>query len=470
MNPPRNRANALAALTLATVSGVLIISSTGWLAKISGCLSGITAISIHQRKKLSGGDYSDATDFLAGEIGESLGALAIAPSLPKLPTKLMLKTLPPKYRSTAEALMDTYTETDWLKDALRKGLIVCGDTGDGKSTFLNYLIAYLLKEDPETELTIIDPDYGSSHGDGPPNTWMGLPVGHVVITDEDVGVQVFVAAAHEVARRAKATTEALTNGADRKPFFKSRMIVADEALEILQANFDSGDDDFDFDKANSRILFRGLKQKVRPVWGVHSLLCKQLRLDETQINQVNIIVLGKAATNKQNLNKLGITGARADETINQIKAVRKMPGCKWACLVRIDGEVSIRALPDIDISTLTIATPTEQDPLQQWWSTTATEPVVDQAKDLITANPGAAKTRLAVMKLLGLEEQQCRKGRKDHDKYQHFKAQYDQWTKEVTIALQGPPPDPTPVVDADTEVMIQDGLIFTGEDLKEASV
>jgi hypothetical protein len=65
------------------------------------------------------------------------------------------------------------------------------------------------------------------------------------------------------------------------------------------------------------------------------------------------------------------------------------------------------------------------------------------------------------MKLFSLEDHQCKKGRKDYDKYQHFKPLYDEWTKAATVAIS-PAPEPQPVTDEPAaESLEHDGWIAT---------
>lgn len=427
-------ADALASMTLGGLAGSLILLAPGLPAKTLGCIAGISALSVHQRKALRWADYSETTDWLMDEVGASLTELAIVPSFPPIAQRLAVKMLPPKYRSQAETLLEAYTDTDWLDEALSKALIVCGSTGDGKTILLQYLVAYLLQANPETELTIVDPDYGSSHGDSEPNTWLGLPPEQFIVMDEGAGAQVFLDAAKLVKQRSSETSEAIRKG-KTKPRYYPRLVVTDEALDVLDS------DSEDFPAAIRLVLFRGLKQKVRAVWGVQSLLCKQLHLDETQINQVNIVLLGRAAYDKQNLNKLGLTSGKADEAIARLKQIRKMPGCQRACLARINGEISIRVIPHIDLSQLVVELPEQADPIESWWSEVVTPEAIAKVQALIKASPGSKQTRIQAMAAFGLIETNCRRGRPHYERYQRFKQHYDDWTKQATIAVSSTPVD-----------------------------
>jgi hypothetical protein len=244
-------------------------------------------------------------------------------------------------------------DTSWFAAwELRSGLI-CGESGDGKTKTLIYVLARFLQVNAcgQCEVYIGDPDYGSSHGDAEPNNWLGLKLGtHVAVEPQDI-YRMVAHVSGIVDARAGATAKATSDG-NGKPKFPPVLFILDEAPAVMNMLDKESKDDFKAEIAN--ILRRGLKQNVTFKLGTQSLAVGSLALPQDILRQVETVILWRAAQVKENYGNLGIQPKQIDAACDAIATLPRKVGDKFVCAVFVGKQLQVKGIPtigDISVST-----------------------------------------------------------------------------------------------------------------------
>jgi hypothetical protein len=108
--------------------------------------------------------------------------------------------------------------------------VILGDQGDGKTTLANWFAAQFMATHPEGTLLIADLHYGACHKGDKPNTWMGLPLDQVVLTEAEQCYDALFALENEVQERYAAFKDAARAG--KTVSFPPFLLLFDEWAEF----------------------------------------------------------------------------------------------------------------------------------------------------------------------------------------------------------------------------------------------
>jgi hypothetical protein len=156
---------------------------------------------------------------------------------------------------------------DWFSEWGKRCGVVCGESGDGKSFLLtNIVLATFIRDHgSEGSVFICDPDYGSSHGDSEPNTWLDLNVGQHIFVEYADCFKTLLGVSKLVEDRVKETRDHTIANKGKsektpKPKFPPVLFIMDELPALMAAWTDS--EQAEAIVAVRNILRRGLKQNV----------------------------------------------------------------------------------------------------------------------------------------------------------------------------------------------------------------
>ena len=238
---------------------------------------------------------------------------------------------------------DTALDTTWFNDWERRSGIVCGESGDGKTKLLVYMLARFL-EQQRGEVYICDPDYGSSHGDSEPNNWLGLKLGtHISVNPADVLTMVGHVSA-VVDRRADQTAIAISQG-QPKPQYPPVLLILDEAPAVMAQLPKEAQEQVKLAIAN--ILRRGLKQNVTFKLGTQTLAVGSLGLTQDLLRQIETVVLWRAAQVCENFANLGINKSAVEAAVGAIAQLPRKVGGVFACVTYLGKNLEVRGIPEI---------------------------------------------------------------------------------------------------------------------------
>jgi hypothetical protein len=273
-----------------------------------------------------------------------------------------------QYAQEVENSLDTSWFAQWGK---RSG-IVCGESSDGKSFLLvNIVLAGFLKEyGDRCSVYICDPDYGSSHGDTQPNTWLDLPVGKVVYTKIPDIYKCIMHVSKIVDKRAEMTTEAVQAKQPKPTFDPVLLIVDEEPFAVSQMEEGMVEN---FVMAIANILRRGLKQNVTFKMGTQALAVggkgkSGTRLNMDLLRQVEMVILYRAAQVQENYSNLGVRPGVVQDVLKQLLPLPKMLGTKRVCVTYLDKQLQIAGVPTVK-------------PVQVEESPNLSQPPIDYSKD-----------------------------------------------------------------------------------------
>ncbi|MBD2106696.1 hypothetical protein [Nodosilinea sp. FACHB-13] len=253
--------------------------------------------------------------------------------------------------------------------AKAKSGLILGDTGDGKTQLLNYLAAAFLQAHPQGKLQIGDLDYGSSHGDAPPNTWMGLPVGNVVMIEHHDILAAIIDAGEEVQRRSRATKRAAAAG-EPAPKFEPQLLLIDEWVSFL-SEVDK-DHREPLAKALNDIVIRGKKQDVFAFLACHDASVKSLGIDQAKLSRWNVLALWKW-TNQAKATDVTNLPQGFSEAQQTIKGMPRQVGDTFSAIAYVDSAWSVVGVPYIDPSMINL-NPTDEALTAQFVELLATYP------------------------------------------------------------------------------------------------
>lgn len=360
-NPLPKPIQAASNLLLLLLAGNLIANSN-FLLKLTGVMVGLGTIGIHRKQDLSDQDYLQGIGWVAGNVSEGVKDLSseLMPSRKQLRSLyIRLKEPQPMFKTKVQLLAEQLLQdAEWFESFTRRSKIICGNTGDGKTTLQLYDVAIFLNQHPDGHLTICDMDYGSSHEGSEPNYWFDLPRDRYIrVTYEEIRDAILDE--YEIMeKRAKASAEGKGQN------WQWRMLTIDEAIAVLRRAKQLGEEK-ELTNAIAELLFRGLKQRIKISFGVQVLAVGENGLSLALQKQVNMILLGSAAVDTENLTRIGVSDTKG--LVEKVRATRRMPGCQYAAVTRIKGELSLRVVPEIDPSEIQVEVPPDDD-LEQWWN------------------------------------------------------------------------------------------------------
>jgi hypothetical protein len=247
--------------------------------------------------------------------------------------------------------------------AKAKSGLILGDTGDGKTQLLNYLAAAFLQAHPQGKLQIGDLDYGSSHGDAPPNTWMGLPVGNVVMIEHHDILAAIIDAGEEVQRRSRATKQAIAAG-ETAPKFEPQLLLIDEWVSFLSEVDKAAREPLA--KALNDIVIRGKKQDVFAFLACHDASVKSLGIDQAKLSRWNVLALWKWTNQAKATDVTNLPQGFADAQ-QTLKGMPRQVGETFSAIAYVDSAWQVVGVPFIDTSTIDLL-PQDELLIQQFSS------------------------------------------------------------------------------------------------------
>jgi hypothetical protein len=233
--------------------------------------------------------------------------------------------------------------------------LILGDTGDGKTQLLNYLAASFLQAHPQGKLQIGDLDYGSSHGDAPPNTWMGLPVDRVVMIEPADILAAIIDAGEEVQRRSRATKKAIAAG-EPAPKFEAQLLLIDEWVSFLSDC--TKEQREPLAKALNDIVIRGKKQRVYAFLACHDASVKSLGIDQAKLSRWNVLALWKWTNQAKATDVTNLPQGFADAQ-QTLKGMPRQVGETFSAIAYVDNAWSVVGVPFIDPSMIDLS-PTDE--------------------------------------------------------------------------------------------------------------
>jgi hypothetical protein len=319
---------------------------------VSGAILCVCADAHRIRQKLSYGDVFSGIRGAIDMAGESAGA-ELAPMGNELGRKkVQIQTAVFSQLPLAAEIAKRMEQAQTLKTnglelfAKAKSGLILGDTGDGKTQLMNYLAAAFLQEHPQGKLQIGDLDYGSSHGDTPPNTWMGLPVGNVVMIEEQDIFDSIIDAGEEVQRRSKSTKKAIAAG-DPAPKFEPQLLLVDEWISFYASCTKPQQEALQ--KALNDVVVRGKKQQVYCFLSCHDASVGSLGIAQDKLSRWNVLALWKwvnqaKATDVTNLPK-GFGPMQ-----ESIQSMPRQVGESFSAVAYVDNAWQVVGVPFIDTS------------------------------------------------------------------------------------------------------------------------
>lgn len=290
-----------------------------------------------------------------------------------------------KLQERAKQLQDVI----WFHRLSRRSKIICGESGDGKTTAMLHDIASFIQrceaKGRSYRLFICDLDYGSSHDGAPPNTWFDAPKNDVVFMTLDA----ITRAIDEVHTELEARIERRQNG-DNSPN-PPWMLSIDEWIAyyqgILHRDGEKVADVIITQIAN--ILNRGLKQGILCTLGLHNLAVSQTGIPQALLQAFNILLLSNASQKFRNYQAIGIPDS--DKWKQELLKTRELPGCERSALLIADSEPTIVVVPHINLSGIEIQW-TTVDPTEQWFQTALTP---ELEAELTALAPSTGVTKIA---------------------------------------------------------------------------
>lgn len=342
------------------------------LSSIAGGALMLSGMLIDRKVEANLDDYLESAKGFVGLVGETLTPL-VKESAPELKT-VALKFLPEKFKPSLDLAVERLIQEQWLPQFIRRSHVVVGESGSGKTTFLLFEVSQALEDLEEGgKLVICDPDYGSSHEGSEPNYWFHLPKEQFIRTRYEDIKQEIESFHAEMERR----LEASRNGKRiKKPVWK---LVVDEWIGFitwLKAQLEPKE----FDQwmlMVGELLRRGLKQRVVITLGVQNLYTGKTGLSQADIPEFNMALLGDAALSSKNLGYLNLPeNTKTTDLAELLSRYRKMPGCKYACIVQMAGQkAGVKNIPhlntNIEIELPETVEESQSEPtneLEQWWS------------------------------------------------------------------------------------------------------
>lgn len=235
-------------------------------------------------------------------------------------------------------------EIDWFPKWAKRSGIVVGESGDGKSYMLcNIVLSGFIKEHGDNAIVrICDIDYGSSHGDTAPNTWLGLNIGQHIFINKSDCFKVLLSTSKTVNDRVNETALAVSNDRDQ-PKFDPILLIIDEVPALMSEWTEA--EQKEAVKAIANILRRGLKQNVTFKLGTQTLAVQSLCINKNILQQFETVILWRAAQMAENFQNLGLQPGKASQIVDEISIYPHRTGDRFVCVRYADKKLSIAGIP-----------------------------------------------------------------------------------------------------------------------------
>jgi|GEM_PF-6888005 len=358
MSQPQNelerQLHALTVLVVGTLGAGLVAINPTPFRVLAGAGLCVAADAHRLRQKLGYGEVFNTLKSALNVAGESAGAELAPVSNALGRQRTVIQTAVFSQLPLAAEIAKRMEQSQALKTnglelfASAKSGLILGDTGDGKTQLMNYLAAVFLQAHPQGKLQIGDLDYGSSHGDTAPNTWMGLPVGSVVMIEHADILASIIDAGEEVQRRSRATKHAIASG-EPAPKFEPQLLLIDEWVSFLS----EVDKDYrePLAKALNDIVIRGKKQNVFAFLACHDASVKSLGIDQAKLSRWNVLALWKW-TNQAKATDVNNLPQGFDDAQQTLKGLPRQVGETFSAIAYVDSAWSVVGIPFIDPSAI----------------------------------------------------------------------------------------------------------------------
>lgn len=357
-----NKLNALIVALLAVVGLGLISIKPNFTRFLIGSVVCVAADCHRMKNKLSYSEIlattREAFDLSGQSLNEEFAPLtgAISQKKIKIQTRVF-EQLPltkqiAKHMEQANALRTNGLE---LFASAKSGLLL-GDTGDGKTRLLNWLIAHFLHEHGDGELLIGDIDYGSSHKGSEPNTWMGLPVGNVVLIEPEEIYTAIINTAQQVENRATATRRAIAAKEDA-PKHTPKLLVVDEWVTFFADHTEKEQEQLT--DALNKIAVRGLKQNIYCFLACHDASVGSLGISQAKLARWNVLALYKWVCQAKSTDVTNLPKG-FDSVSEKVKAMPRQVGQSFTAMAYVDNKWQLVGIPEINPSSQVELMPSDE--------------------------------------------------------------------------------------------------------------
>ncbi|MBW4692233.1 MAG: hypothetical protein KME27_10750 [Lyngbya sp. HA4199-MV5] len=413
-----NQPKALTSLLLAS-SAALVMST---IRSPIGFYAGLTllggSVGVNRKEQLNNSDYIQALALGVNTFAEGWQHLFQVYGLQRSDIGearklIQVKHLQKELSTNMQAWLETESiKGEWLGDFSRRSQLVCGVSGDGKTTFLLWQLAHHFQHQPNLHVTICDLDYGSAHEGSEPNWWFHLPRDRYIRSTYEQIRDAIIAESAEVDRRAEASQDP-THARNWQP----RLLAIDELIAVTDMAKSRGKDEANaLISAFKNVINRGLKQRIKVICGIQNLTVTDTGLSLAAQDSFNTIVLNTSAQKADPLRRLGVEDVNS--IIDRVKGIQGL-GARRLGVVRINQEISIRLIPNLSVSNIELKLPVDEtDPLEVWSQQTFSESVMAEIEHLAEQfNAKEIKSPLRqIAALCGLREL-----RNNDPKYQRVK-------------------------------------------------
>ena len=411
----------------ASAFGLCLYASSAWH-WIGGFAAWGAGEALRSRRRLEYVEvFRGATDYIRDAIGEvNEVALPLSRQIEQQKTQMVasaLKQLPMGERMAEQFIAKQGLTTDWFKGIENRSSVVCGESKDGKSFLLQWRVMRFLQSNPDAEIFICDPDYGSSHEGAAPNVWFNLPVGPVVQIDSTDITNAIFSVSDAVSDRAKRTADAVKQGKD-KPQFRPILLVVDEWVSY----WDSLDDNTQelVLEALTRICDRGIKQGgVTFILGLHDLSVGSTGLRQAFLRKLEVLLLWRASQSVRNYDNLDIASKAVEEVTRRMAQLPRVVRDRRPCVVWTDKQLQVRALPHLQLEQVEFVAPEPIDPDQEWLSRVWTPEFEGQLLRRMLERQQQKKQVTSITEFWALAGQPPSDRRNDNPRYALFKSKVE---------------------------------------------
>ena len=294
-----------------------------------------------------------------------------------------------------QAISDRASEElaiDWFKNWARRCGVVCGESGDGKTFMLvNIVLAGFIRDFGDLGLVYIcDPDYGSSHDDSPPNTWLDLEVNRHVFTDYDQCFKVLLAVSKIVEDRIQETKQVAIDNQKlevkkAKPTFAPVLFIIDEIPALMAAWTEAQQQESIV--AISNILRRGLKQNVTFKIGTQTLAVSRTHINKDVLQQTELVLLWSSAQMAENYGNIGLLPGKAAKIVEEVSLYPRRTHDRYVCVRFTDKKLQIAGIPIV--APVTIVPESARPSTDTLEVEQSEEDVYETLRVFWKANPGA---------------------------------------------------------------------------------
>ena len=299
-----------------------------------------------------------------GWVNDALEELAPSEGLQQRVINLALTATPIKIKTWVEAT--AATQNDWFTRISNGHVRLGGETGVGKTTIAEALIADRLLKHPDSQIAICDINYGKRNKD-----WLGISPDFIYPKIEQIAA-IIQHEYEELTSRRDAAINAKKAG-KQLPNFTPRLLVLDE--------LDSTAEDLGGKESELMKQLRALaKQGLGYGWQL-ILIGQSFAVGETGISlatskQFSNILLIKGKLPKSELGYLN--PSNADEIESQVTQLQKA-GLRIAIAQLGESTPEVVVIPDL--SHLSQIKLSHRDPLTDWWANAWTPELEVWAKE-----------------------------------------------------------------------------------------